>query len=309
MLDGSSDSVAFGAASSSGMASVTPDGSATPLPPAADAATVTLLSGASVVLATAVTVTDPVLVVAPAAIVSDEPVRVKSACIAGDTAVVVTVSVTASLDTPDSVAVTVDTPPFSRIEVADSTSAAVGVASSSVSVRVAFGGFATLLPPAAVPETVTDLFGESTVLPFAVTVTVPALAVAPAAMVRVVAVLRVKSPDAAPVPAAAATVTVTAALDGPDRVAVTVEIPPVSVIESGASASATVGSASLSVRASDAPVTDPVPWPLARLAVTVAERPAVPWWIVSSTAVTTTVSEAAVVAPAAIVIVASAPTV
>ena len=86
------------------------------------------------------------------------------------------------------------------------------------------------------PDTVTDLLAASTSLPFAVTVTRPALVVTPAARVRVVAVLRVKSPATAPVEAtaAAATVTVTASLDGPERVAVTVETPPVSVIDESA---------------------------------------------------------------------------
>ena len=76
------------------------------------------------------------------------------------------------------------------------------------------------MPPAVVPETVTDLFGESTALPFAVTVTSPALVVDPAAKVSVAAVLKVKSAATAPAPAPAATVT--ASLDGFESVAVTV---------------------------------------------------------------------------------------
>ena len=131
--------------------------------------------------------------------------------------------------------------------------------SSSARVRVAADGFAALLPPADVPETVTDLLGESTALPFAVTVTKPALVVAPAAIVRVVAVLRAKSPATAPVPAAAATVTVTASLDAPDKVAVTVETPPVSEIDEDDNTSATVGNVSSSVKVSAAPVTAPAP--------------------------------------------------
>ena len=63
-------------------------------------------------------------------------------------------------------------PPVSEIDVSESASATVGKASSSVKVKVTFGGFETPLPPAAAPETVTDLLGESTALPFAVTVTV-----------------------------------------------------------------------------------------------------------------------------------------
>ena len=70
-------------------------------------------------------------------------------------------------------------------------------------VRVASGGDATPLPPAATPETVTDLLLPSvTASSFAVTVTTPLLAVALAAMVSVVPV-RVKSPTDPPVPGAA----------------------------------------------------------------------------------------------------------
>ena len=112
---------------------------------------------------------------------------------------------------PDSVAVTVETPPLSVIEVLDRASVTVGVGSSSVSVSVTFDGADSKpWPPATVPETVTCLSGESSSLPFALTVTVPALVVEPAAIVSVFAVLRSKSPATAPVPAVAPTVTVTA---------------------------------------------------------------------------------------------------
>ena len=307
---GFTDSVTVGGSSSSVNVSVTEDGSFARLR-LSDAVpeTVTDLCGASVVLFTPVTVTSPELAVAFAAKVSVvAELSVKSPATAGDTAVAATVTVTATADCRSSTAVTVAIPPFSETDDGDSDSVTCGV-SSSVIVRVPSDGFATLLPPADVPETVTDLFPEAALLPFAVTVTVPALVVDPAAMVSVAAVLNVKSAAAARVPAAAATVTVTAALDAPDSVAVTVEIPPSSAIEDGVSTSATVGSVSLSVRVSVAPVTVPAPWPLVRVAVTVPERPDEPWWIVSSTAVTSTVSAAAVVEPAAIVIVASAPTV
>ena len=300
-------SVTVGAASSSVMVRVASGGFATLLPPAAVPETVTVLFGASVGLSTAVTVTVPVLVIEPAAMVRVVvALKVKSPCTAPVPAAAEIVTVTASLDAPDSVAVTADTPPSSVIDEGASTSATVGKSSSSVMVRVTSGGSATLLPPVAVPETVTDLFGESTVLPFAVTVTVPVLVTSPAAMVRVVALDRPKSAATAPVPADAETVTVTAALDAPDSVAVTVDTPPVSEIEVGDSTSATVGNVSpWSVRVSVAPVTAPVPWPLASVAVTVPERPALPWWTASFTAVTVAVSVAAVVSPAGIVMVAS----
>ena len=99
--------------------------------------TVTVLSGASTLLSTPVMVTTPVLAVASAAIVSVVLVlSAKSPATAGDTAVADTVTVVAWLDAPLSVAVTVLTPPFSVTEAGLSTSVTLGVASSSVSVRV-----------------------------------------------------------------------------------------------------------------------------------------------------------------------------
>ena len=203
--------------------------------------------------ATAVTVTTPALAVEPAAMVSVAALdRVKSSAAALTSAAADTVIVTAALDLPESVAVTAARRSLaaafgsSSMLVRDSASVTVGAASSSVRVRVASAGATTPLPPAAVAETVTDLSGESASSSAAVTVTAPALAVEPAAMVRVLAALSAKSPPAAPVPGAAATVRVTAALDLPESVAVTVETPPFSEIDAGASFSATVGSASSS---------------------------------------------------------------
>ena len=302
----------MGADSSSVRVRVTEGGSfARPRLSEAVPETVTRLSGASVVLVTAVTVTRPVLVVAFAAKVRVVAVlNVKSPATAPveATGAAATVTVTATDDCRSRVAVTVATPPFSVIEDDDSASAARGV-SSSVIIRVAFAGFTTPLPPADVADTTTCLLPDATALPLARTVTTPLLVVAPAARVNVVPVLRAKSPDTAPAPAAAATVIVTASLDGPDRVALTVETPPSSEIEAGPRASAAVGNVSSSVRVSAAPVTAPAPWPFAKVAVTVARRPALPWWTASSMPATVAVSEAAVVEPAAIVMVASRPTV
>ena len=133
------------------------------------------------------------------------------------------------------------------------------------------------MPPADVPDTATCLFAASTALSLPRTVTVPALVVDPAAMVSVVPVC-VKSPATAPVEATADddTVTVTGWLDGPDSRAATVETPPFSEIEVGVRCRLAVGKVSSSVRVSAAPVTDPAPWPLAKVAVTVTLRPAVP---------------------------------
>ena len=159
-----STSVTVGTLSSSVMVSVWSEGFETP-PPLAVADTVTVLFAAESELSTAVIVTVPALDVLPAAIVrtlfAD---RLKSPDTAGLTALAVTVTVTAELDVPDSVAVTVLEPPLSEIEDGLSTSVTVGVPSSSVMVRVWFAGSETP-PPVAVAETVTDLFGASTGCP------------------------------------------------------------------------------------------------------------------------------------------------
>ena len=235
-----------GAASSSVIVSVLDDGLDTP-PPLAVPDTVTVLSAASTELFTAVIVTVPALAVWPAAIVSVLLVEsVKSPDNAGETAAADTVTVTCALDAADSVAVTVLAPPFSEIEDGLSARLTVGTPSSSVIVSVSSPGFDTP-PPLAAPDTVTVLSAASTALSAAVIVTVPVLAVAPAAMVSVLLVESVKSPDNAGETAAADTVTVTCALDAADSVAVTVLAPPFSEIEDGLSARLTVGTPSSSV--------------------------------------------------------------
>ena len=311
---GSSSSTASGAASSSVKVRVAELAVPAPRPFVSVADTVTVLFGASVGLSTAVTVTSPALVVTPAATVSVFPVRVKSPCTAGETAAVATVTVVGWPDGCDSTAVTVARPPFSETDEADSASDASGAASSSVMVSAPTPGSAMPLPPAVVPEIRTNLVAVpmSTSLSTAVTVTNPMLTVEPAAMVSVFAVLSVKSPATAGDTADAATVTVVAALDlpdSPDSAAVTVAMPPFSEIELEESTSDTTGRVSSSVIVSDAPVTAPAPRPLVSAPVTVAPRPAFPWWRSSSTTVIVAVSEAAVVAPAAMTMVASVPTV
>ena len=223
-------------ASSSVIVSVWFEGFDTP-PPLAVPDTVTDLLSVSTVLFTAVIVTVPVLLVAPDAIVSRLFVdRLKSPDTAGLTALAETVTDTAALEAPDSVAVTVLTPPFSEIEVGLSTSVTVGVASSSVMVSVWFAGFDTP-PPLAAPDTVTVLFGASTLLFTAVIFTSPVLVFCPDAIVSVVFVDRLKSPDTAGLTALAETVIVTAAVAAVDSVAVTVLSPPFSEIEVGLSTS------------------------------------------------------------------------
>ena len=146
--------------------------------------------GESTTFPFAVTVTVPVLVVSPDAIVNLSALdNVKSPETAPAPAAAATVTVTAALAPPESVAVTVDTPPLSETDDGDSTSVTVGGPSSSSIVNVTLDGAATLLPPETVPETVTDLFGSSSLLSTAVIVTVPVLVVSPDAIVSAVAVL------------------------------------------------------------------------------------------------------------------------
>ena len=98
-----------------------------------------------------------------------------------------TVTVVACAERRLKVAVTVVTPPFSEIDEADSAKVASGAASSSVMVSVRAIGCCTPWSLTAVPETVACRFGASVSLSTAATVTVPLLVVAPAAMVRVLA--------------------------------------------------------------------------------------------------------------------------
>ena len=265
------------------MVSVTGGGeSAVMLPIRTVADTVTSWSGSSRVSPAAATVTVPVLVVAFAAITSVRAVlTVKSPASAFVPGVAETVTVTGVPSAGLSNAVTVATPPVSEIDEDDNESTVSDVVpSSSRMVIVASAGLATPWPPAAVPETVTDLFGVSAVLPTATMVTVPVLVVAPAATVNVVPVC-VKSEVIAFAPGAAETVTVTASPDFPLRLAVTVATPPVSGIDDGSTASDTVGSVSSSDSVRAAPVTVTVcelaaAWSLAAVPVTVVERPATP---------------------------------
>ena len=220
--------------------------------------------------------------------------------------------VVAALDAWLSVAVTVVVPPFSAIALSATASVTPGAASSSSIVSVTLAGAAIPLSPLTAAVTVTSLSGASTASSTAVTVTVPVLLVAPAAMLSVVVLDRLKSPAAAFVPAAAATVSVTASLDARFRLAVTVAfpgfVPSCSSIVSGLSASVAVGAPSSSVRVRLAPVTVPTPWLFCAVPLTVTVRlPTLS--IASFTAVIVAVSAAFDVAPAGIVIVASDPTV
>ena len=115
--NGDAANVAVGAASSSLSVNVTADDKRPPLPPCTVADTVTRLSGASVISFTAVIVTVPVLVVAPAAMVSVFAFdSVKALATTGDTGTAETVIVVAALDGCASVALTVETSPFSEMD-------------------------------------------------------------------------------------------------------------------------------------------------------------------------------------------------
>ena len=220
--------------------------------------------------------------------------------------------VVAALDAWLSVAVTVVVPPFSAIALSATASVTPGAASSSSIVSVTLAGAAIPLSPLTAAVTVTSLSGASAVLSTAVTVTVPVLLVAPAAMLSVFVPDRLKSPAVAFVPAVAATVNVTASLDARFNVAVTVAdpatAPSCSSIVSALNTSVVVGVASSSVSVSAAPVTVPTPWLFCAVPLTVTDRsPTLS--IASFTAVIVTLSDAFAVSPAAISIVAAVPTV
>ena len=100
-------------------------------------------------------------------------------------------------------AVTVLEPPSSPIESGVRISVTVGASSSSSMVSVLFAGTFTPCELDAPADTVTVLSGASTPLLTAAIATVSVLDVAPAAMVRVVVSLSVKSPATVLAPAAA----------------------------------------------------------------------------------------------------------
>ena len=157
-------SVRVGVASSSAMVSAVPVTSTAPRALLPTPVRVTVPSGASQVLATASTVTVPVLASCPAAMV--RVFALDSVNAPGSVwvpAAAATVTVTAVLDLPFSRAVTVAMPPASAIELRDSISAACGRSSSRM-VSVAARGFATPLPPAAVAATATAASAASWLL-------------------------------------------------------------------------------------------------------------------------------------------------
>ena len=88
-------------------------------------------------------------------------------------------------------------------------------------VRPTSSGLATPRPPLAVADTVKALSSSARPLSTAETVTVPVLVVAPAEMVSVLPLLRLKSLAVAGATAVAATVRVTSSLEGPLKRAVT----------------------------------------------------------------------------------------
>ena len=176
------DNATVGAASSSAIVNVTLDGFDTP-PPDAVAETVTDLSGSSVVSATAVTVTAPVLVVEPAATVSVFALESVKPLPVADT-----VSVTAALDARFKRAVTVETPPDSGTDEDESANVATGVASSSVNVRL--GPVTAPTPWALIALPVTVTVRSSTLSMASFTAVIVALSIAfevlPAAIMTVV---------------------------------------------------------------------------------------------------------------------------
>ena len=170
-----------GTASSSKTVSVTEGGSATPLPPAAVADTVTVASAASTLLSGAVSFTVPVLVSAPAAIVS--VLTPASAAASPD---VDTVNVTASLERLLRLALTSLAPP-SRTVPGARLRLTVGVASSSFMTPVAVRAVSSMPAFTGVPNvTVMVSSGSSRLSPL--TGTMIAVRVTPARMVRCIGV-------------------------------------------------------------------------------------------------------------------------
>ena len=135
----------------------------------------------------------------------------------------------------------------------------VGGGSLSMIVRVRAGG--SNAPPDAVPDTVTLSSASSRASSDAATVTVPVLAVSPAAMVSIVAADRVKSPTTAGGTAVTITVTATAAAAAGLIVAVIMASPPPSVTDARDAASVTCGKPSSSTTASVTADGSATPWP------------------------------------------------
>ena len=128
-------------------------GSSTPLPPEAFAETTRTLSGMSVESSTAATVTPPVLVRVPAAILRVRFVLSTKLPLSPGAADTVTCSVTASLDSADSVAVTVLVLPLPLSSITP------GVSFNATSGRVSSSSIVTCAPvtsiASAVPLTLT----------------------------------------------------------------------------------------------------------------------------------------------------------
>ena len=249
---GVSTSVTAGVASLSTIVTGTPADGSTVRPDTAPV-TFTVSSGSSVVSLFGIRskVAEP-LVLPPVMVTVKSLTAVKSSssvAVSASTETVTTAS-EASAE-PFSVAVTVTvralTAAFSATVAGDTVSVTwFDAPSSSVMVSVLFEGAVTARSFAAVADTVTLLFPPATLLSLAVIVTVPVLAVDPAAMVSVEP-LSVKSAATAGETAIADTVSVVASLDARSSVAVTVLDPPSSEIDVGLSTSVAAGVASLSV--------------------------------------------------------------
>ena len=181
-------------------------------------------------------------------------VRVASTALAAPSVTVRVTTVSADSGPPSSMPVTVRrlAPPFSATLSGDTVSVMPvdGVAdgsSSSAMFRVCSDGCAIPCVLVATPETSTSRSGWSMVLSLAVTVTVPVLSVAPAAIRRTLFELSVKSfPSAASTGAAETAITVSS-LEARSSFAITVLFPPFSGIEAGVRTSVACGVSSLSL--------------------------------------------------------------
>ena len=247
MSSGSRCRVRIGNASSSAMVNCTGAGAMMPWSLRAVPDIRTILSGWSTSSSAAVTVTAPVLDVVPARMVSSRcSLRLKSPSAAPVSAL--TVTVVCSLDGRSSCAVTATVPPRSAMVSRDSSSVTSGVGSSSsmVSVRGSGGDRAA---PLTAPVTRTCRAGASALLSTTAMRTLPVLALALAAMVRV-APSWVKEGVVAGASGAAVTVIVTSRSTALDSSAVTRVAPSGSAIAVSDRFSITVsfGSSSRMVR-------------------------------------------------------------
>ena len=252
MAAGDSTSAAFGTGSSSVMVSSRSAG-VRPRAPSTLPVTRTVFGGEARLLPTVVMVTVPLLAESPAPMVSSRlALKVKSAAAAGATGAASTVIVNGSLTGGSMVAVTVAVAASSLTSAGSSTSVTSGPTSSSSMVRVTGSGAATPAWPATAAVTRTCLSPRKESSSTPAMVTLPVLAVCPAAMISEFP-LCANSVSSAGGTASAVTVSVSSSLVERSSTAVTAAEPLCSSIGLGSSRSDTTGGESSSRISSTTP--------------------------------------------------------